>query len=201
MPFYMFNRADHIEESCGTSIGCSRRILRRVSRAPAGQRPFDQRRRTWRRQRGMAQPAFQARQVQQYAATMVEYTRGVMSSWQAGQTYDIHQEMMRLTSQIVTKTLFDADMNDAEGSIGRDLEVAMNFYANPLAMWPAWRHVPTPTNLRFRRTLRRLNEVVFRLIEERRATGTEGRNDLLSRLLVAEDEVGRKMTDRELAIN
>ena len=136
--------------------------------------------------------------MQQYAATMVEYTRGVMSSWQAGQTYDIHQEMMRLTSQIVTKTLFDADMNDAEGSIGRDLEVAMDFYANPLAMWPAWRHVPTPTNLRFRRTLRRLNEVVFRLIEERRATGTEGRNDLLSRLLVAEDEVGRKMTDREL---
>jgi cytochrome P450 len=65
-------------------------------------------------------------------------------------------------------------------------------------MWPAWRHVPTPTNLRFRRTLRRLNDVIFKMIHERRESGTAGRGDLLSRLLVAEDEEGRKMSDAEL---
>ncbi len=40
--------------------------------------------------------------------------------------------------------------------------------------------------------------IVYRLIQERRATGTERRGDLLSRLLVAEDEEGRKMSDTEL---
>ena len=110
----------------------------------------------------------------------------------------MHHEMMRLTAKIVTKTLFDADVADDEGEIAKDLEVAMTFYANPLAMWPAWRHVPTPTNLRFTKTLRHLDAIIFRLISERRAKGTAGRTDLLSRLLEAVDEDGRKMSDKEL---
>jgi cytochrome P450 len=199
MPFYMFNHPDQIEEILRHKHRLFKKDFYVVSLEPLlGNGLLTSDGEAWRRQRVMAQPAFQARQVQQYAATMVDYTQRLTSDWQPDETRDIHQEMMRLTSQIVTKTLFDADVNDAEGSIGKDLEVAMDFYANPLAMWPAWRHVPTPTNLRFRRTLRRLNGLVYQLIQERRATGTEGRNDLLSRLLVVEDEEGRKMSDREL---
>jgi cytochrome P450 len=152
----------------------------------------------WRRARAMAQPAFQSRQIQQYAATMVDDTERMIASWRPGETRNVHADMMRLTSQIVTKTLFDVDVDDAEGSIGKNLEAAMMFYANPLSMWPKWRHVPTPTNLRFRRTLRHLDELIFKMIRERREEGPGDRTDLLSRLLSAEDEQGRKMSDTEL---
>ncbi len=197
--FYMFNHPDQIEEILRHKHRSFKKDFYVVSLRPLlGDGLLTSDGESWRRQRAMSQPAFQARQIQQYAATMVDYTQELLATWKPDETRDIHSEMMRLTARIVTKTLFDADVNDNQGSIGKDLEVAMDFYANPLSMWPAWRYVPTPTNLRFHRTLRRLNAIVFRLIQERRATGTEGRGDLLSRLLVAEDEEGRKMSDTEL---
>jgi cytochrome P450 len=197
--FYMFNHPEQIEEILRHKHRSFKKDFYVVSLRPLlGDGLLTSDGESWRRQRAMSQPAFQARQIQQYAATMVDYTQELLATWKLDQTRDIHSEMMRLTARIVTKTLFDADVNDDEGSIGKDLEVAMDFYANPLAMWPAWRYVPTPTNLRFHRTLRRLNGIVYRLIQERRSTGTEGRGDLLSRLLVAEDEEGRKMSDTEL---
>jgi cytochrome P450 len=199
MRFYMFNHPDHIEEILRRKHRCFKKDFYIVSLRPLlGDGLLTSDGEAWRRQRVMAQPAFQARQIQQYAATMIDYTQRLTAGWKPGQTRDIHQEMMQLTARIVTKTLFDAEVSDDGGTIGKDLEIAMEFYANPLAMWPAWRYVPTPTNLRFHRTLRRLNALIYRFIQERRATGTAGRGDLLSRLLEAEDEVGRKMSDTEL---
>jgi cytochrome P450 len=199
MRFYMFNHPDQIEEILRHKHRFFKKDFYIESLRPLlGSGLLTSDGEAWRRQRVMAQPAFGAKQIQQYAATMVADTAGLTAGWQPGETRDIHHDMMRLTLQIVTKTLFDADVNDKEGSIGKDLEAAMTYYANPLAMWPAWRHVPTPTNLRFRRTLRRLNGVIFKMIHERRESGTAGRGDLLSRLLVAEDEEGRKMSDAEL---
>jgi cytochrome P450 len=199
LPFYMFNHPDEIEEILRHKHRSFKKDYYIVSLRPLlGNGLLTSDGETWRRQRAMSQPAFQARQIQQYAGTMVAYAQDLLATWKPGETRDIHTEMMRLTARIVTKTLFDTDVNDDHGSIGKDLEVAMNFYANPLSMWPAWRYVPTPTNLRFHRTLRRLNAVVSRMIQERRATGTDGRGDLLSRLLIAEDEEGRKMSDTEL---
>jgi cytochrome P450 len=129
---------------------------------------------------------------------MVEITERLISSWKAGETRDIHADMMRLTSEIVTKTLFDVPMDDEGGSIGKDLEAAMEYYANPLALWPAWRHVPTPANRRFKGTLQRLKSVIFKMIRQRRSEGPENRTDLLSRLLVTQDEQGGHMSDAEL---
>jgi cytochrome P450 len=199
MPVYLFNHPDQIEEI----LRHKHRVFKKdfyieALRPLLGNGLLTSEAEEWRRARAMAQPAFQARQVQQYAATMVDYTERLISSWRAGETRNLHTDMMRLTSQIVTKTLFDVDVNDETGSIGKTLEAAMLFYANPLSMWPKWRHVPTPTNLRFRRTLGHLDELMFKMIRERRAEGAGDRSDLLSRLLCAQDEQGRKMSDTEL---
>jgi cytochrome P450 len=59
--------------------------------------------------------------------------------------------------------------------------------------------VPTPRNLRFRRTMRQFDSIVYRIIRERRAAGATG-DDLLSLMLnVRDDESGGAgMTDLEL---
>src|ERR1700730_15423051 len=58
----------------------------------------------WLRQRRLAQPAFHRGRVASYAATMVEYTERMLSGWGDGEERDAHQEMMRLTLQIVGKS-------------------------------------------------------------------------------------------------
>jgi cytochrome P450 len=58
--------------------------------------------------------------------------------------------------------------------------------------------VPTPTNLRLHRAVRRLDQVVYRMIRERRDNPSE-RADLLSILMAARDEDdGSALSDRDV---
>ena len=69
-------------------------------------------------------------------------------------------------------------------------------FNRPFTTPPAW--VPTPANLRFRRAVRRLNEIVLALICERRREARD-HGDLLSILLQARDEEsGAMMSDEQL---
>jgi cytochrome P450 len=62
---------------------------------------------------------------------------------------------------------------------------------------PILRHVPVPALLRVKRAVRELDEIVNRIIGERRASGQDT-GDLLSMLMAARDEDGSGMTDRQL---
>jgi len=57
---------------------------------------------------------------------MVQYTQRLLESWQDGEARDIHEEMMRVTLQIVGKTLFDADVAKDAREVGQSLELLMN---------------------------------------------------------------------------
>jgi cytochrome P450 len=58
--------------------------------------------------------------------------------------------------------------------------------------------VPTPGNLKLRRAIRRLDEVVYGMIRERRASGVD-RGDMLGMLLATRDEGdGSGLSDREV---
>src|SRR5437879_3618110 len=72
----------------------------------------------WRRQRRLAQPAFHRDRIAAYAASMVAATERTMAAWRAGEVRDAHAEMMRLTLDIVAKTLFDSDVSSDARIIG-----------------------------------------------------------------------------------
>ena len=151
----------------------------------------------WLRQRRLAQPAFHRARIAGYASTMVEYTERLLHEWQDGEERDIHKEMMRLTLQIVGKTLFDADVERDAQDIGRSMELLLELSANfrRTIFIPHW--VPTPTNLRMERAIRQIEKVLYRMIAEKRASGRDS-GDLLSMLLAAQDEDGSRMTDQQL---
>src|SRR6266851_9202604 len=79
----------------------------------------------WLRQRRLAQPAFHRAQIASYASTIVVYAQRLLEDWQNGEERDAHKEMMRLTLQIVAKTLFDADVARDTQEVGKSLEVLM----------------------------------------------------------------------------
>jgi cytochrome P450 len=151
----------------------------------------------WLRQRRLVQPAFHRARIAGYASTMVEYTERLMHEWQDGEERDIHKEMMRLTLQIVSKTLFDADVERDAQDIGKSLELLLEFGADfrRTLFVPQW--LPTPTNIRVERAIRQIEKVLYRMIAEKRASGRDA-GDLLSMLLAAQDEDGSRMTDKQL---
>ena len=62
---------------------------------------------------------------------------------------------------------------------------------------PILRHLPVPALMRVKRAVRELDEIVNRIIRQRRARGGDT-GDLLSMLISARDEDGSGMTDRQL---
>ena len=151
----------------------------------------------WLRQRRLVQPAFHRARIAAYAETMVEYAQRIMESWHNGEERDVHQEMMRLTLQIVAKTLFNADVARDTQDVGKSLELLLELGANfrRTLFVPHW--VPTPTNLRIKREIAFIESILYRIISDRRASGHDA-GDLLSMLLHAQDEDGFRMTDKQL---
>ena len=147
----------------------------------------------WRRQRRLVAPAFHPNRIEAYAATMVEYTDSMLAGWRDGARLDIAAEMTRLTLFIVAKALFNTDVSDD----ARRVAAAMHTIQQDLGTgWflPAW--LPDPRRWRAGRARRDLDQVVYRMIAAWRASG-EDRGDLLSMLLLAEDEEGKRMTDQQ----
>src|SRR5581483_3261998 len=143
-----------------------------------------------RRQRRLSQPAFHRQRIAGYAATMAHYTERRRSQWQAGETRDIAQEMMSLTLAIVAKTLFDADVESEAQKIGQALSEVLEMFStftSPLT--EVLDKLPLPKNRRVQQAKLRLDETIYRIIEERRAV-SEDRGDLLSMLMLAQDTEG-----------
>jgi cytochrome P450 len=151
----------------------------------------------WLRQRRLTQPAFHRARIASYAATMVEYAQRMMDGWRSGEERDVHREMLRLTLQIVGKTLFDADVERDAQEVGKSLELLLEIGANfrRTIFVPHW--LPTPANLRVKREVAQIEKILYRIISERRASGRDA-GDLLSMLLAAQDEDGSRMTDKQL---
>ena len=153
----------------------------------------------WLRQRRLMQPAFHRQRIAAYGEVMATYATRRAAGWQDGAVMDIHPEMMALTRDIVAKTLFDADVSD-EARIGDAAHFVTEYFGKRfgslLQLVPPW--VPTPANLRLRTAVRKLDEVVYRMIADRRRTPGD-RVDLLSILLQAQDaDDGSRMTDRQV---
>ena len=154
----------------------------------------------WLRQRRLMQPAFHRERIAVYGQAMVAYAQQHVADWRSGEVKDIQQEMMQLTLQIVGKTLFDADMTKDAREVGAAFATALeSMQARISGMWMLLPDsVPTPTMLRLRRAVRRLDALVYGIIGERRASGDD-RGDLLSLLLQARDaDDGSGMSDRQL---
>jgi len=152
------------------------------------------------RQRRLAQPAFHRDRISAYGRSMVEYADRTRSRWTDGRSLDVHDEMMRLTLAIVAKTLFSADVEKEAAEIGEALTTAFGaFNIGILPFSELLEKLPLPYIKRFEAARARLDATIYRIIDERRATG-EDRGDLLSMLLLAQDTEGDGggMTDTQV---
>lgn len=149
----------------------------------------------WRRQRSRMQPAFRPDRIAAYAEVMRTEAARAAGRWSSGEAVRLDEELRAITLRILVRSLFGTDLGDREAEIQKAFELAMDRFEGASMWLPGW--LPTPANRRFRRGRERIDRIVHKLIEERRDEAA-GRDDLLSALLVAEDDRGEGMSDRAI---
>jgi cytochrome P450 len=162
---------------------------------------------SWFARRHILQPVFHRRRIATMIDEMVVAGQKMLSRWKElyapEDIVDIHEEMMRVTLDVITRTMFGADVTREAGTVGTAMTVLTRYAfaqaTNPFSV-PPW--VPTWRNREFHRALETIDSVVLGLIRARQAARESGENprgDLLDMLLDAEDaETGERMTDQEV---
>lgn len=152
----------------------------------------------WKRQRKLMAQAFTPKRIKSYAEAMVRVTDRALVPLRDGTEINLHDEMSRVTLEVVAEVLFGHSV-DAETieSVRHAMEVINEFYANSpevILRFPKW--VPTPRNYRMNDAVAKIDEVIYRIIGARRAG--EPKDDLLGTLLAALDDEGTGMDDQQL---
>ena len=156
----------------------------------------------WRRQRRLAQPAFQRKRLEALAPLMIRCTRDMLDDWrrlEARATLNVADEMMKLTLRIVGLALFSLDMSAETRAIAHCLEVLQGQMTQRFqSLLPLPPVLPTRRDRAFREARRRLDEIALQIVQERRSR-SQRPDDLLTALLEARDpESGESMSDRQL---
>ena len=153
---------------------------------------------THKRHRKLLAPAFAPKRLAGYGDIMIDETRNQLARWSPHDRIDLAAEMMEMTLAIAGRTLFGVDVRSDATTVAHALELAMRSMVesttSPLQLSYDW---PLPRHLRMKRAVRLLDDVVYRLIAEGRKRGTD-RGDVLSLLLLARDDDGSALTDREV---
>jgi cytochrome P450 len=155
------------------------------------------------RQRRIAAPAFHRQRIAGYAEQIATAAVTMRDSWRDGEELDISAAMMRLSLQIIARTLFDQEVTPEVLSVADEVNAIMRLY-NFLVVFPkleSFLHWPIPGIVQFRRSRARLDAIVHRMIAQRRALNREEleqRGDLLSMLIAAQDIDASRMSDEQV---
>ncbi|WP_158239661.1 cytochrome P450 [Streptomyces carminius] len=168
----------------------------------------------YRRQRRMMQPAFRPAVAARFAEGMTDETARMLDGWRdahrPGDVADLSREFGELTLRITTRTLFSAQVGETARRFAEAFteanDILGRFFRFPFPPLS----VPTPSHLRLRRAIRRMDACVSSFIADSAGnTGntantantenTAGGTDLLGILMNAVDEEdGRGMDLRQL---
>jgi cytochrome P450 len=199
--FYLLNRPEYVQDVLVThnSKFQKSRIMQR-SKVLLGEGLLTSEGQFHLRQRRLAQPAFHRQRIAGYAATMVECGERAGARWTNGETRDVSEEMMRLTLAIVAQTLFGAEVEQDADEIGQAMTDVLGMFNMMLIPFTEFlQKMPLPAMRRFERARSFLDKKIYTIINERRESGDD-RGDLLSMLLLAQDEQGDggSMTDTQV---
>jgi cytochrome P450 len=184
IPEVLIERADDFEKGP---------VLKVFSRPLLGDGLLNSEGEQHRERRKLVAPAFAHQRVSKYADVMRSQSESAQAAWSNGQQLDIAQAMMRLTLGIVGRTLFDVDLLDRADTLGRDITTLQSWVVRQLRVPFKIPRFRAPVG-----ALGRLNETIYRLIHDRRASGVD-KGDLLSMLLLSKDEeTGEHLTDEQV---
>ncbi|WP_135855339.1 cytochrome P450 [Halorussus salinus] len=156
----------------------------------------------WRKQRQLANPAFDMRRLMGFADQIVEHNDDLLADWADGEEVDVEQDMTQVTLAVIVDLMLGTDLNDERVQTIREalLPLGARFEPDPVRFAaPQW--LPMPGDSEYRNAVGTMESVIDDIVTERRGTHgdpetDEGPDDLLSILLRAQDR--GEQTDREI---
>jgi cytochrome P450 len=150
------------------------------------------------RQRKLMAPALTHKRIAAYADTMVAYAERAQAKWADGGRIDVSAEMMRLTLDIVSKTLLDTDVGEAADEVGSAVSLLVREVNARMSTPFSFLLASASRNAPARAAMATLDSIIMRIIRERRESKVDT-GDLLSMLLAAQEEgTGEGMTDAQV---
>jgi cytochrome P450 len=150
-------------------------------------------------QRKLLLPAFHGERMQRLAGLMTELTEREVESWPQGEPLALHSRLQRLTLEIILRAAFGLERGAQLDSLRDLLTRILSFSESPLSLVPpAQRLFAGRGPVKRMEDLRgKADELIYALIDERRAGSAEG-EDVLSLLLAARHDDGSEMSAAEL---
>lgn len=156
----------------------------------------------WKKQRRLAAPAFHKTHLNRVFALMMEEIDACMESLESrcGSVIHWNQEVIALTMNVVVKGLIGSTL---DGDTERFSSAAQLGLAHVMRLWkdPFYKYTQhvTGAKRKFDAENAFLSDLIERFIQERRATGNEGKLDIMSMFMNAVDEeTNEQMDDRQL---
>jgi cytochrome P450 len=154
------------------------------------------------RQRRLLLPPFHGERMRAYERVMREAADREIDAWPVGEPFALLPSMQSLTLEVIMRAVFGVVEGPRREELKRRVRgmiapTATRFGVLLLAL--SGGRFGTAAGDRFEERRRLVDELIFDEIAKRRAApDLEQREDILSMLLLARDEEGREMTDREL---
>lgn len=156
------------------------------------------------RQRKLLTPPFHGDRMKSYGDLICKITEKVISEWKISEPFDVRKSMQEISLRVILQAVFG--LNEGEryeeikqliGSIleisGSPLKAMLVFVPmlqKDLGAWSPWGN--------FLRQQKRLDDLLYVEIQERRDNPDASREDILSLMMAATDEQGQPMTDKEM---
>jgi cytochrome P450 len=149
-----------------------------------------------RRERARFLPALHGERIRRSAGVMAESAREEVAAWEPGLEIDARDAAQSVTLQIIIRAIFGVEDLQRRADYVRVVKSMMRAYVAPFMFFPALRRAPAGLGpwRRFSAFRVELDDMLTEQIAKRRATGTEGYDDVLSALLT-EDEDGPRSGD------
>ena len=158
----------------------------------------------WKRKRRLAQPSFHKAKITNLGAIMTDCIEEMLEEWEVlcdkKEVIEMTDSMMRVTLKVVVKALFSTGLSDEDIQTVADVFTPLLEATNRRTSYPIQflYKLPIKSNAKYKGYIDKLDEIVYRIIKERRAT-EEKPMDLLQMLMDATDEeTGEPLTDEEL---
>lgn len=156
------------------------------------------------RQRKLLTPPFHGDRMKSYGELICKITEKVISNWKIGEPFEARTSMQEISLQVILQAVFGLSEGerydeikqlirsilDISGSPLRAMLVFMPLLQKDLGAWSPWGS--------FLRQQKRLDDLLYAEIQERRDNPDASREDILSLMMLARDEAGQPMTDQEM---
>lgn len=156
------------------------------------------------RQRKLLTPPFHGDRMKSYGELICQITQKVISNWKIGEPFEIRNSMQEISLGVILQAVFGlnegerydeikqliASILDISASPLRATLVFVPFLQKDLGAWSPWGS--------FLRQQKRLDDLLYAEIQDRRDNPDPSREDILSLMMAARDEEGQPMSKQEI---